>query len=366
MRTGLRLGVAAAILLAAGARAHPYIDTLVCPLDQLNSTFKVIAEGQIEKVDVDKKVCLIKIGKTLKGTPEITHIRLNVGAGQNGHPEVVMPHLVKGAPVLVWYYWGDGPKAAIYVNRFFLEAYRNQDGSPPDPTHIWWHFSSVATLYNRTFTGPVEDLAELLPKILSGKLKGPAPDPKLPPITKAALAALPPWGSPQEAQKLPLCFRPRVRAGAPRDADKVGPSVRGLLCRTYDGTWEALPDLAKRTPTKTSPCDRVELGGRDKGYALRFSGYLEAPKEGVYAFTLVSNDGSRLTIGDTLVIDNDHYKSVVEFSGEIALKAGKHAFTLDYYQHSGFQVLDLDWEGPGLARQRVPDTAYSRWERTPQ
>lgn len=352
--------------LIAAAGFLPYIDTLVCPLDQLNGTFQVIAEGRIEKVDAEKKVCLIRIGKALKGTPAITHIRLNVGAGAHGHPELVMPHLVPGAPVVVWYYWGDGPKAAIYVNRFFLEGYRNQDGAPPDPTRVWWHFSSVATLYNRTYNGTVEELAELLPKILAGKGKGPAPDPKLPPITKASLAALPVWGRPVEPAKLPLCFRPRVRAGAARAADPVGATAPGLLCRAYDGTWEALPDLSKLTPTATSACDRVGVGARDKSYALRFTGYLDVPKDGVYVFTLVSNDGSRLTIGDVRVIDNDHYKSVVEFSGEIALQAGKHAFTVDYYQHSGFQVLDLDWEGPGLPRRRVPDAAYSRTERMPQ
>ena len=81
---------------------------------------------------------------------------------------------------------------------------------------------------------------------------------------------------------------------------------------------------------------------------------LDVPRDGVYTFTLVSNDGSVLAIGDAVVVDNDHFKSVVESSGDIALKAGKHAFSLGYFQHSGFQVLEASWEGPGLARRTLP------------
>jgi hypothetical protein len=362
LRRAVRLGWVAALVLAAGSRAHPYIDTLVCPLEQFNSTFQVIAEGVVEKVDAGKKVCLIKIGKVLRGKPEITHIRLNVGAGQDDHPDVVMPQLVPGAPLILWFYWGEGPKAAIYVNRLFLEAYRNQDGAPPDPSRVWWHFSSIAVLYNRTFNGSVEELAALLPDLLAGKKKGPAPDPKLPPITRASVAALPPWGTPSIPSRLPLCFRPRVQAGTPRAADPVGPLRPGLNVRSFQGTWESLPDLARQTPLRSGACERIELAARpgDAGYALQFSGYLDVPRAGVYTFTLASNDGSRLWIGDLELINNDHFKSVVESSGEIALQAGKHAFRLEYFQHSGFQGLDLAWEAPGLPRQRIPDAAWFR------
>ena len=314
-----------------------YIDTLVCPLDQFNSTFQVIAEGTVEKVDPAKKVCIIKVGKALKGKPELTHIRVNIGTGQDWHPDAVLPHLVPGAPVLLWYYWGDGPKAAIYVNRFFLEAYRSQD---PEGGKVWWNFSAIATLYNRTFNGTVDELTQAL-------FSKPPPDPKLPCITRDSLAALKP------GEKLPLPFRRRSAAGAaPRPPDGAPPP---LTFAYYEGTWTSMPDFAKLKPVKTGAAKGLDLPpGRDAAYALRFTGTLDVPRDGVYTFTLASNDGAVLAIGDAVVVDNDHFKSVVESSGDIALKAGKHAFSLGYFQHSGFQVLEAFWEGPGLARRTLP------------
>lgn len=350
----------ASLFLAAGT-VHAYIDTLVCPLDQFNSTFQVIAEGTIEKADAEKKVCIIRLGRALKGKPGITHIRVNVGAGHDWHPQAAMPHLVPGAPVLVWYYWGDGPKAAIYVNRFFLEAYRNQDGAPADPQRVWWHFTAVATLYNRTFNGTVEELTKLLPPMLEGKVKGPAPDPKLPAITRESLAALPSWEQRVDPRAFPLPFRPRRSAAvdAPREPDKAVRAVPGVAFQVHEGSWQSLPALETLKPARTGTAEGLSLPVRD-GYAIRFSGYLEIPRDGVYTFILVSNDGSRLRIGDVEVVDNDHFKSAIERSGEISLRAGKHAFRLDYFQHSGFQVLEASWTGPGIPRQPIPASAYFR------
>jgi len=99
---------------------------------------------------------------------------------------------------------------------------------------------------------------------------------------------------------------------------------------------------------------------RDTGYGLLLSGYLEVPKDGVYTFSLVSNDGARLRIGNTEVVDNDHLKMVIEARGEIPLKAGKHAIRVEYFQNSGFQVLEAYWEAPGLARERIPASALWR------
>jgi hypothetical protein len=350
-------------LLAASTYAHPYIDTLVCPLDQFNGTFQVIAEGTVEKVDAGRKIGIIKVGKILKGKTDITHIRVNVGAAPDWHPDAAMPHLVPGAPVLLWYYWGDGPKAAIYINRFFMETYRNQDGAPPEPGKVWWHFSAVATLFNRTYSGSAEELAQLLPSLIAGR-KGPAPDQKRPPITRESLAALPVWGKPVDPSKLPLPFRPRRSAAndKPREPDPAGAVLPGLSFRLYEGTHQALPDFAKLTPVKSGVAKSIDLAVREReaGYALRFSGFLEVPKDGVYTFTLVSNDGAALSIGETEVVNNDHFKSVIEGSGEIALKAGKHALTVGYFQHSGFQVLEASWEAPGLSRQAIPATALFR------
>ena len=358
MRHALQL---LALLFVAAGSGHAYIDAMNATLEQFSGGFATIQEGVIEKVDLERKAALLKLGRALKGKPELTHARLAIGADGRGYPDAVLKHLVPGAPVVVWYYWGSGPKTAVYLNRFFLEFYRGEGGDPARP---WWHLNAVATLYNRTYNGPVEELVPLLDSLLAGKVKGPPLDLKLPSITQDTLMALPPWGQAGPGKKLPPPFRRRLTADKdrPRDADKTATLAPGLRLESFEGNWETLPDFGSLKPTKTATAESVGVAGRprDEGYALRFSGFLDVPKDGVYGFSLVSNDGARLSIGGTEVVDNDHLKTVVEGQGEIALKAGKHAFRVDYFQHSGFQVLEVYWQGPGLGRAPIPTSALWR------
>jgi hypothetical protein len=48
--------------------------------------------------------------------------------------------------------------------------------------------------------------------------------------------------------------------------------------------------------------------------------------------------------------------------GPVRLPAGKHPFVLTYHEGGGPPVLSLLYEGPGIAKQRVPDSAFFRAE----
>jgi hypothetical protein len=353
-----------AVLLGMGVSGHAYIDAMNSTLDGFNGGFKVIAEGTVEKVDVEKKIGVIRIGKVLKGATEVTHVRLNIGVLGGAYPEAILKHLVPGAPVVVWYYWGAGPKSAVYLNRFFLELWHHQGESGQDPARPWWFLNAVATSYNRTYNGSVEELVPLLRDMLAGKTKGPAVDLKPPPITCDTMKALPVWGSPSDPRKLPLPFRRSMTAtpSGPLDPANPGPLAAGLQVQAFEGTWNALPDFARLKPSRVGTSESIGLTARprDAGYALVLSGFLDVPKDGVYTFSLVSNDGARLRLGNTDVVDNDHHKMAIESRGEVSLKAGKHAIRLEYFQDSGFQVLEAYWQGPGLARERIPASALWR------
>lgn len=56
---------------------------------------------------------------------------------------------------------------------------------------------------------------------------------------------------------------------------------------------------------------------------------------------------------------NDGLHAPKEESGEIALKAGRHAITLLYFQGGGAASLEVLWEGPDLPRQKVPAAALT-------
>ncbi len=133
----------------------------------------------------------------------------------------------------------------------------------------------------------------------------------------------------------------------------------GLDCKYVEGGWIALPDIGSLVPVATSVAARIDLTPRrrDTLYALRFTGYVSVPADGVWTFTTTSDDGSRLRIGGTLVVDNDGKHPAQERSGTIALAAGLHALTVDYFQNGGGETMAVTYAGPGVAKQEIPPSA---------
>jgi len=130
----------------------------------------------------------------------------------------------------------------------------------------------------------------------------------------------------------------------------------GLTYAYYEGDWTALPDFDALTPAAEGVAPRftARLGQREEGYGLRFTGYLRVPRSGVYCFYTRSDDGSRLIVGDTVVVDNDGVHTMKEASGMVGLASGLHPITLTFFQGAGAQMLEVTYEGPGIARQPVP------------
>ncbi len=115
-----------------------------------------------------------------------------------------------------------------------------------------------------------------------------------------------------------------------------------------------VPDAEPRAGAAIAP--EISLLGRerDEDFALRFTGYLRAPADGVYRFTLLSDDGSALWIGDEIVVDHDGLHGPSEKAGEVALAAGHHPVTVIYFQAGGGKALDLFVTPPGGERMSVP------------
>ncbi len=81
--------------------------------------------------------------------------------------------------------------------------------------------------------------------------------------------------------------------------------------------------------------------------------------DGLYTFFVNSDDGSKLYLGDSLVVSNDGLHGSMEKSGEVLLKAGKHRLKLLYFDASGGRSLVVSYSGPGIRKQEVPAPAYS-------
>lgn len=86
--------------------------------------------------------------------------------------------------------------------------------------------------------------------------------------------------------------------------ESVQPGLRrGLLADCYEGDWERVPNFDLLEPLRTVVVTNIDSSRsmRNQMVGLRLRGFLDAPKDGLYNFTLRSADGSLLFIGDRSV-----------------------------------------------------------------
>jgi YVTN family beta-propeller protein len=85
-------------------------------------------------------------------------------------------------------------------------------------------------------------------------------------------------------------------------------------------------------------------------FSVRWSGRVEATASGNFQFQTRANDGVRLWINGTLVIDdwNNHTSTVDRTTGSIALvKNQRYSLVLEYYDNTGDATARLRWLRPG-------------------
>ncbi len=144
-----------------------------------------------------------------------------------------------------------------------------------------------------------------------------------------------------------------------RNPDNPANTSQGLLYRYYQGAWTALPTFTSLNPTTTGTTTNFDLTKAEQGdnIGLRFTGYIDVPTDGAYTFYTTSDGGSKLFIGTSEVVSNDGLHAPQERSGQIGLKAGKHAIRVEFFEAGGGEVLEVRYSGPGIAKQLVPASA---------
>jgi hypothetical protein len=148
---------------------------------------------------------------------------------------------------------------------------------------------------------------------------------------------------------------------APRPAVSAV-TTPGLSFECVEGEFSRLPDFDRMRPASSGDATAftIEPRSREHQFALRFRGFLRVGADGVYRFFTRSDDGSRLWIGETLVVENDSLHGAREESGVIALAAGLHPITVAMFEQSGDVELTVSYAGPGLPKQPIPAAALGR------
>ena len=136
----------------------------------------------------------------------------------------------------------------------------------------------------------------------------------------------------------------------------VANPVAGLTFKCYEGLWTNLPDFSTLQPVEQGITPEINLNAtaRKEQFALVFEGYAQAPADGLYVFYCKSNDGSRISVGDRVLIDNDGQHGDISKPGAIALKAGFYPIRVEYFESGGSETLEVLVEGPGIERQPLP------------
>jgi hypothetical protein len=138
----------------------------------------------------------------------------------------------------------------------------------------------------------------------------------------------------------------------------------GLRVKFYNGNgWKRLPDFRVIKPASEWESYEFNLNREQilpllmkntSTFAMSLKGYIDVPADGEYTFYTQSDDGSQLFINDKIVVDNNDSHGVVERSGKVQLKKGRHAIEVKYFNEAGGFWLDVFYAGPGLVKQLVP------------
>lgn len=126
---------------------------------------------------------------------------------------------------------------------------------------------------------------------------------------------------------------------------RLGRPKEGLTFEYFEGRFKVLPDFGQlgepkgRGVTLTPNPEKNRL--RPDHYAIRYEGYIKVPEDGIYYLSLRSDDGSKLYIHDTLIIDNDGSHSTRTVREYAALKKGWHPVRIDYFEDYDGERLSL-------------------------
>ncbi|RYE16363.1 MAG: hypothetical protein EOP51_25930, partial [Sphingobacteriales bacterium] len=98
----------------------------------------------------------------------------------------------------------------------------------------------------------------------------------------------------------------------PSNQISASAALSGLSYKYYEGSWDVLPNFANQTVLATGITQNVDITRRlrNDDFGFLWEGYIKIPATGTYTFETLSDDGSKLYIGDyshtaTALVNND-------------------------------------------------------------
>lgn len=90
-------------------------------------------------------------------------------------------------------------------------------------------------------------------------------------------------------------------------------------------------------------------------FTVRWTGFVQPVFTGTYTFSVRSDDGCRLWVGDSLLIDKWQPQTAIEHSGTISVKGGQlYPIRLEYLEIGGGALVELRWSSALQPKQIIP------------
>jgi subtilisin family serine protease len=129
-------------------------------------------------------------------------------------------------------------------------------------------------------------------------------------------------------------------------------------------------DLAGRTPDNWTAWSTVNFSptsghfadtGLSDNFGIVATGFFVAESDGLYTFGLTCNEGARLFINGSLVVDHDGLHAFSYKPGTALLREGLHALRIEYIEAFSVAGLVASVEGPRTGIGPIPSTLLRRY-----
>jgi alpha-L-rhamnosidase len=138
----------------------------------------------------------------------------------------------------------------------------------------------------------------------------------------------------------------------------VDRAQNGFKYTVFEGEWTERPNRETITAVSSGTVfnyDVNKIKRRGDMVAILYEGFLDITVKGEYTFYAKANNGCVLNIDGEDIVDNGGYSGDLETEGVCVLATGRHPISIFYFENEGSERMDLEIQGPGLAKQTLPE-----------
>lgn len=150
--------------------------------------------------------------------------------------------------------------------------------------------------------------------------------------------------------------------GSNSSAASADTYVNGLYYEHTTGAWSDLDDINWSTYEYSGTIKSFALSPKvqDDYFNFKFDGYVYIQTPGNYYFSTSSNEGSRLELKGSIIVDNDGIHGTRTRESTVQnLTSGGHRISVKYFEYDGGEILRVSYKGPDTGNEWVyiPESA---------